>query len=220
MGVKVTARPAALAQALEGGIPETMKRAAMYLQSSADRKIRAGVGPANSPLTAGIKRGNLTLRDTNSLARGIAPHSGATWADAATNKKQAHILQYGGVIRPKKAKALWIPAGPETRRLMTKYGAGTPAQLIAAMGADGYGFFRRPSSKVFCAYKKSMGKGGGKNPALRKNAKVFALFIVRSSVTIPARPFLYIDGRDMGNLMAIISLGIETKIREKWGKKK
>jgi phage gpG-like protein len=219
MGVKVVARPAALAQVLEGGIPEAMRQAAAYLRSSADRKIKAGVPPPNSPLTAAIKRGNLTLRDTNSLAASIAPHSGATWADASTNKKQARILQEGGVIRPKKAKALWIPAGPETRRLMTKYGATSPARLIAAMEADGYGFFKHPESKVFCAYKKSTGKGEGKNLTLHKNAKVFALFIVRSSVTIPARPFLYIDGRDMENLMAIISLGIEKKI-ENWEKKK
>jgi phage gpG-like protein len=220
MGVKVVARPGPLARALEGGIPEAMRRAAAYLQSSADRKIKTGVPPANSPLTASIKRGNLTLRDTNSLAASIAPHSGASWADASTNKRQARILQEGGVIRPTKAKALWIPAGPETRRLMTRYGAASPARLIAAMRADGYGFFKRPDSKIFSAYKKSMAKGEGKNLTLRKNAKVFALFIVRASVTIPARPFLYIDGHDMGNLMAIITLGIEKKIKEKWGKKK
>jgi phage gpG-like protein len=213
MGVKIVRRPGPLAPRLAGGIPETMKRAAQYLQSSADRKIKSGVPPANSPLTAKIKRGSQTLRDSNSMARGIASHSGELWADAGTRAKQARLLQEGGTIRPKKARALWIPAGPKTRDLMKRrYGVQTPAALIKAMKADGYDGFYTPLSKVYCMYKKGKAlKRGGTGKA----GEPFALFIVRSSVTIPARPFLYIDGRDETYLTDLVRQGIVKELGRK-----
>jgi phage gpG-like protein len=203
MGVKVVYRPAALARRIASGIPMAMKRASLYLQSSADRKIKTGVPPPNSPLTAKIKSGAQTLRDSGGLAQSIAPHSGAAWADASTNKSQAKILQEGGTIRPKNARSLWIPAGPRTRTLMRAYGAPSAAALINAMRADGYSFFKPPLSKVFCAVK---GKRG----------KPFALFIIRSWVKIPARPFLYIDKKDEAFLTALV----EDAVMKALGKKK
>jgi phage gpG-like protein len=200
MGVKIVKRPPSCAPLLAGGIPETMSRAAAYLRSSADRKIKAGVPPPNSPLTARVKQGNQTLRDSGALARSIAPHAGALWADASANLIYARILQYGGTIRAK-GRGLWIPAGPETRRLMKRYGAKSPGALIKTMKANGYGFFYTPLSKVFCAVK---GKRG----------KPFALFVVRSSVTIPARPFLHIDQKDEAYLAALIRRGIVQKLKE------
>jgi phage gpG-like protein len=205
MGVKILHRPKLYGKALQDGIPETMKRASEYLRSSADRRIKSGVRPANSPLTIKIKRGDQTLRDSGDLAGSIASHSGATWADASTNKKQARLLQEGGTIRPKNARALWIPAGPMTRTLMKRYGAQRPGELIKAMKADGYGFFVTPLSKVFCAYKKGRAL---KNGGTGKDGKASALFIIRSSVTIPARPFIYIDDRDEQFLTGLVRRGI------------
>jgi phage gpG-like protein len=202
MGVKVAYRPPAYAGRISSGIPETMKKAAAYLQSSADRKIKKGVPPPNSPLTAKIKQGAQTLRDSGDLAQSIAPHSGAAWADASTNKPQAQILQNGGTVKPKKARALWIPAGPRTRALMKTYRAQSPAALIAAMKADGYSFFKTPLSKTFCAVK---GKRG----------KPFALFIIRSSVKIPARPFLCIDEQDEAFLTSLIRESIMKELKKR-----
>jgi phage gpG-like protein len=202
MGVKVVHRPPPLAPRLAGGIPETMRKAAAYLRSSADRKIKNGVPPPNAPLTAAVKRGNQTLRDSGNLARSIASHSGATWADASTREKQARLLQEGGTIRPKRARALMLPAGPMTRTLMKRYGAHTPRDLFRLMEIDGYTFFRR--KKVYMAKK---GKRG----------KEFALFIVRMSVTIPARPFLYIDGRDAAYLFNLVVGGIKQALQKKEG---
>jgi phage gpG-like protein len=214
MGVKIVHRPAPLAPRLAGGIPETMRKAAAYLRSGADRRIRDGVPPANSPLTAALKRGSQTLKDSGDMARGIAPHSGALWADASSNAKQARLLQEGGTIRPKKARALWIPAGLKTRELMKERGAHTPGDLIRIMKADGYGWFYTPLSKVYCMYKKGKAlKGGGTG----KDGKPFALFIVRSSVTIPARPFLYIDGRDASYLFNLVVAGIKNALKGKGG---
>ena len=212
MGVKITHKPQLNYQALMKGIPDTMRKAGAYLKSSADRRIKAGVAPANSPLTAKVKSGNQTLRDSGDLARSIAAHSGPLWADASSNKKQARLLQEGGVIRPKKAKALWIPAGPETRRLMKHYGAKSPGELIRILKADNYGGFITPLSKVYCMYKKA---GKGKNGRKIKEGKPFMLFIVRSSVTIPARPFLKIEKKDEEFLLNLIRAGIQKELGKK-----
>jgi phage gpG-like protein len=214
MGVKIVHRPRPLSPRLKEGIPETMRKAAAYLRSSADRKIRDGVPPPNSPLTSSIKRGGQTLKDSGDMARGIASHSGALWADASTNAKQARLLQEGGIIRPKKAKALWIPAGPKTREMMKRYGAHTPGDLIKAMESDDYKGFYTSSSKVYCMYKKGKAlKGGGTG----KGGKPFALFIVRSSITIPPRPFLYIDGKDASYLFNLVVSGIRGALNKKGG---
>jgi phage gpG-like protein len=195
MGVKIVHRPPAYAGRLAGGIPGTMQKAAAYLRSGADRKIRDGVPPPNSPLTAAVKRGNQTLRDSGDLARSIASHSGALWADASTNKKQARLLQEGGTVSARRAKALMLPAGPMTRTLMKRYGAHSPRDLFRLMEIDGYEIFRPKGKRVYLARK---GKRG----------KPFALFIARSSVSIPARPFLYIDGRDEAYLVELVRGGI------------
>ncbi|MDR0878939.1 MAG: phage virion morphogenesis protein [Treponema sp.] len=199
MGVKIVSRPPLYGKALEEGIPATMHRAAEYLRSCAERRIKNGVQPPNSPLTISIKRGDKTLRDSDDLVRGIAVHSGATWADASTNKKQARLLQEGGTIRPKNARALWIPSGPNTRKKMKDYGAFSPGALIRAMKADGYTFFKK--GKAFIA---------------KKGKDVFMLFIIKDSVTIPARPFLHIDAKDEEFLTKLIQEGIR---KEMGGKK-
>jgi phage gpG-like protein len=199
MGVKIVHLPPKYAKALKGGLPETMKKASMYLQSSANRKINKGVPPPNSPLTQAVKKGDKTLRDTNQLAQSIAPHSGDLWADASTNLKYARILQFGGIIKSK-GKGLWIPWSDKTRSLARRYGATSPRQLIAAMKDDGYSFFYTPLSKVYMAKK---GKRG----------KPFILFLVRGSIKIPARPYMHVDDADRAYLIKLIRAGIIAKLK-------
>ncbi len=200
MGVKVVKRLPDYAEALKGGLPDTMKKAAKYLRSSANRKINKGVAPENAPLTQKVKGGSKTLRDNNTMAASIAPHSGPLWADSSTNAKQARILQEGGTVTAKRAKALYIPAGPKTRAMIRKYNASSPGDLISKMEADGYEFFYTKLSKVLFAKK--------------KHGKPFLLFIVRRSVKIPARPFLYIDDNDERYLTNLIRAGVRKKLEE------
>jgi len=203
MGVKVVHRPPDYAKLIGAGLAPVMKKAAMYMQSSALKKIRGGIAPANAPLTQEVKRGSQTLRDRGELMQSIAPHSGDLWADASTNLKYARIQQEGGTITAKNAKALFIPAGAKTRTLMRSYGAWTPRSLISVMEAD-HGFFR--AGRVFFAYKKSTGKSG-------RRGKEFALFIISHSVKIPARPFLYFDEKDDAYLLKLIQEGVANALK-------
>lgn len=187
MGVQVTKSVGELAKRLRSGSLEpAMRRLSKYLVSSAVRKINGNIPPENAPITQEVKQGNKTLRDDGQLMASIAPQSGKDWAAAQTNKKQAKILQEGGTVTAK-GKSLAIPASYQTRLLMRRYNAQKPRELIEAMKADGYSVFRLKK------------EGGGSTNILlakKKRGEPFALFILKKSVKIPARPYLYLDEAD------------------------
>ena len=187
MGVQITKHIGELSKRLKSGSLEpTMRSLSKYLVSSAVRKINGNIAPENAPLTQEVKQGNKTLRDNGALMASIAPQNGTTWAAAQTNLKYAKINQEGGTITAK-GKALAIPASHQTRVLMRKYNAQKPRELIEAMKADGYGLFR---------LKREGGESTNILMAKKGRGKPFALFLLKKSVRIPARPFLYIDDRD------------------------
>lgn len=197
MGVQITKRIGELSERLKkADLSPTMRKVSSYLVSSAVKKINAGVPPENAPLTQAVKKGNKTLRDNGQLMSSIAPQSGKAWAAAQTNLKYARIQQEGGEIRGG-PKGLWIPASAKTRTLMRKYNAQKPGELIQAMKGDGYSFFR--TGKVFCA--KS------------KRGKPFALFVIKKSVKIPARPFLHIDEKDEKHIQREIRNGVREALK-------
>ena len=187
MGVQVTKSVGELSKRLRSGSLEpTMRRVSKYLVSSAVRKINGNIPPENAPLTQEVKQGNKTLRDNGQLMASIAPQNGKDWAAAQTNKKQAKILQEGGTVTAK-GKSLAIPASYQTRLLLRRYNAQKPRELIEAMKADGYSVFRLKK------------EGGGSTNILlakKKRGEPFALFILKKSVKIPARPYLYLDEAD------------------------
>ena len=180
MGVQITKSIGQISKRLKGGVLEpTMRKLSNHLVSSAVGKINGNIPPENAPLTREVKQGDKTLRDNGQLMASIAPHNGNDWASANSNLKYAKINQEGGTITSK-GKGLWLPASAETRRLMRKYNAQKPGELIDAMKGDGYSCWR--TGKVFCAKK--------------KKGEPFALFVIKDSVNIPARPFLYISEQD------------------------
>ena len=70
---------------------------------------------------------------------------------------------------------------------MRKYNAQKARELIEAMRADGYSVFKM---------KDDNGKSTNILLAKKGRGKPFALFLLKKSVKIPARPFLYIDNAD------------------------
>ena len=93
----------------------------------------------------------------------------------------------------KNARSLAIPAGARTRTLMRQYGA-TPRSCIDGMKAGGYSVWTVKA------------KGGSSVVMARKGKRgiPFALFILKRSVKIPARPFLFIDELDEKVILATI----------------
>ena len=188
MGVQITKRVGELSKRIKSGCLEpTMRKISKHLVSSAVGKINKGVPPENAPLTKELKQGDNTLRgDTGNLMGSIAPHNGTDWAAASTNLAYAKINQEGGTITAK-GRALAIPASYKTKLLMRKYNAQKARELIEAMRADGYSVFKM---------KDDNGKSTNILLAKKGRGKPFALFLLKKSVKIPARPFLYIDNAD------------------------
>ncbi len=177
MGVSILTQPPELSKKLQAKMkaqmPQLMDRCSRVMQSAIQDTINKGVPPPNAPLTAAVKGGKGTLRDNRDLAGSISAHHGDNWASSGTNKKQAWVLQHGKTIMSK-GKGLWLPANANTRTLYRQYNAQTPGQLITAMKSAGFKFFR--VKNVYCAQS--------------KKGQPFALFIVKKSVTIPARRFV------------------------------
>lgn len=188
MGVEITKCAGEIAARLKNADMTAAFRAmSKELVTSAVRKINAGVAPENAPLTQSVKRGNKTLRDTGALMASIAPQNGRDWAAAQTNLPYARMMQEGGTVTAK-GRALALPASSRTRKLMREFNAQKPRELVEAMKAAGY--------SVFVSKKAGTDEGGVLMAKKGTRGKPFALFIIRRSVKIPARPFLYIDEKD------------------------
>lgn len=182
----------------ESALEPTMQKLSKFLVSSAVKKINGDVPPANSGLTQDVKQGNKTLRDNGQLMASIAPQNGKTWAAANTNVKYAKINQEGGTVQGK-AKGLWLPAGARTRTLSRQYNAQSAGELISAMRSAGYSFYR--IKNVFMAKK--------------KKGEPFPLFVIKKSVTIPSRPFLYINDEDEQYITSEIQKAIHNALEAK-----
>ena len=164
-----------------------MDRVGAYAASASVARIRDGMEPSNAPLTRSYKKGsNTTLRDTGKLQGSITHRAMPFSAAWGTNEIQARLLHEGGTVRPKKAKKLAIPAGWRTRRLMRRYGE-TPRSCIQRMRESGdYNVWTSKSGKAVLAKRKTVAG----------QAKLFVLFVLLDSVTVPSRPFLRLDDRD------------------------
>ncbi len=142
------------------------------------KNISNGNWTPNAPLTQAVKQNNKPLRDKGQLLASIAYRVEPDKAVIGTIHPAAEILHNGGVIRPKSARYLTIPANAEARAFMRRFGA-TPRKCIEGMKSAGYSIWF-----VF-------GKGG-KWVFAKKGAKgkLHLLFLLKTSVTIPARPFM------------------------------
>ena len=146
--------------------------------SITQRRIHRGVPPPNAPLTRAVKQGKDplrgTLKDDGYLLSSINYRVGLNKVAWGSDRPYARIQQFGGVVRAKGSKRLAIPASPETRTLMRRYGT-TPRECIEGLKRAGW--------QVWIKGNAILGKRG-------KKGKIRTLFILKSSVRIPARPFL------------------------------
>ncbi len=153
---------------------QVLERIGSLAVSLVQKNIEQGSWAPNASLTASVKQGNKPLRDRGQLLSSITYRVEGQMVVVGTNHPAAEILHNGGVIRPVKSKALAIPAGPWVRTLMR----GTdlqPRVMLEQLRSSGWSIWRQGNVV--------MGrKQGSKEPV--------PLFILRTSVTIPARPFM------------------------------
>lgn len=147
--------------------------------SLVQKNITEGAWKENAPLTQDVKGNNIPLRDKGLLLSSFSHRREASSVVIGTSYRPARILHDGGVIRPRSAKYLTIPAGAKTRALMRRYGA-TPRACIEGMKAAGW--------RVWPYF----GKGNPVICASIRDQTPICVFILKRSVTVPARPFTHL----------------------------
>lgn len=166
-----------------------MKELSLMALSAIQKNIENGIKPDNAPLTALVKQGKQTLHDMGTLRSSLNARSTETEAVVATNVRYAHIHnpedgRTQTVIRPKSSKYLCLPASSYTRTLLRRYDW-SPREVIEGLRAKEYAVYR--------PYKKGSRTRANVIMAKKKRKEPFALFILKTSVTIPARPFMFLS---------------------------
>lgn len=108
---ETAARLTRLSKGLEERL-ELHEALGLELREATDRRFRRGVDPDGRPWPKSLRaymQGGQTLRDTGLLQSSVtfmADRRGLDFGVIGSNLKYARIHQYGGVIRPKKGRAL------------------------------------------------------------------------------------------------------------------
>ncbi len=165
---------------------------APYLTRDIQNRIRHWSQPPNAPLTQQLKGRNNPLVNTGELRASITHKVQGSQMIIGTNKVYAPLVHNGGVIRPKKADTLMIPATRKIRRLVDIRGVrGTINFFKESLGAD-----------LHWTPKSLIGSGGVNlrdygvkltqqfDDAGNALPQGYLLFVRKRAVTVPARPFL------------------------------
>lgn len=168
----------------------------LYMTSQVQKRIKDGIPPANSTITQEYKSNDHTLRDTGVYMasfnyRVLNNHT----VRIGTAQKQARILQNGGTISAKKAKALYIPAGAMTRKFERAAGVKDSASssvrgVINYLETSGY--------TVWWTKGAVMAKKG------KKGADI-PVYYLKKSVTIPARKHLYVSDENRADIRRMVA---------------
>ena len=170
---------------------QLMEQIGIQMETSTIEKINNLKEPPNSPLTILNKKGDKPLKDTGHLISSITYIAEDRRVIIGTDRGYAHIQQFGATITPKNAEKLAIQFGWKMRREVKKYGS--IKGVLEAYKKQGY--------KVWFTEKAIVGKKG------RGKAKV--LFIRKSKVKIPKRPFLYLSDEDKEEITQIVKEKIQ-----------
>lgn len=170
------------------GINRTLQNRSRFVDATQNMMIRETalgfrkqVDPDNKPWNPLKYRQGQALRDTGQLLNSIVSRQFARKTNdevaIGTNLIYAPLHNYGGTIRPVKAKMLAIPLRREARRL------GSPRKLKD-------GFIQRSQKGNLIIFRKS-------------GAEIIPMFVLKDQVVIPARKFLGWGSRNVPPILAI-----------------
>jgi len=168
--------------------------------SSTRQRFRSGYGPDNTkwpPSRRALEGGGRTLRDSGDLAGSITGEFGESFAAVGTNKIKAAIHQFGGTIKPDKAKALAIPISREARKALGPRKFGRELELIWPKG-----------SKFGWLVENQAGRGPS-----GKGAQSIFHYRLAKKVEMPARSFLGISTLDRHNIQDDLRTYYKRKVR-------
>lgn len=161
-----------------GDMSPAMRSLARVLKQGAQLRFRSGQGPdghAWKKSRRAAEEGGQTLSLTRRLRNSITTAATPTSASVGTNVIYAAIHQFGGVIRARKGPFLAIPITAQARN------AGSPTRM--------------PGLHVWQTLKGQYVMGDEKGTVH---------FLLRTQVTMPARPFLGASAADRAELVKVL----------------
>ena len=180
-------------------IRDTAEELEVLAVSGMRRSLNAGESPDGTPLQPLTfprpQGGSKPLLNRGQLAASMSASVSESEIALRANAPGARIQQFGGTIVPTRAKALAIPL------------------TVEAVRAGSARNFPRP---LFVLKKKDGGPGGALAEAVGqgKNKSVRVHYLLRMSVTIPARPYLGVSddtkdrmGRVLSERLAALAVG-------------
>lgn len=162
---------------LGGDMEPQMQNLARVLKTGAQLRFRQGNGPDGAPWQPSrraAEEGGQTLTLTGRLRRSLTTAATRTTATIGTNDIRAAIHHFGGVIRAKRGPFLSIPITPQARK------SGSPRNFPGKL-----------------AVQQTL-----KGQHILVDEKGVAHYLLRRSVTMPARPFLGASADDRTELIA------------------
>ncbi|NOU49972.1 hypothetical protein HG263_05405 [Pseudoalteromonas sp. JBTF-M23] len=147
--------------------------------------------PGNSALTRRLKGNKGPLKDTGELRASIAYTTRNDSLLVGTNKAHAPLLNNGGVIKPKTAKMLTIPA---TRQVKLQTNIRGVRGFLSSLESRGWSIVWRGGSVLGTPPVGQKGIGLKLPAKLDKNGKkqrpAYLLFYRKKQVVVPARRFM------------------------------
>jgi phage gpG-like protein len=161
-----------------------MNRLSAFLLRCAMHKFDKGGGAVPwTPSRRALLAGRKTLNQHGYLRNSLRRMHDSGMAGIFTNYFSARIHEEGGVIRPRKAKALAIPIDPIS---IDKTPAMFPGAFIPRTGKDG----ERKNVILW-------------RPA--KGEKAISIFLLLKSVTMPARPYIAPTDQELQQVDPLLS---------------
>ena len=164
-----------------------MDQIGMYMTRSVLKTFQAGGRPKWPASIRAMREGGRTLTLSGRLRSSVSHVADKQYVDIGANTIYAAMQQTGGLIRPKRKKALAVPLTKEARR----------AQENVDSVRDIPDLFFIPT------------KGGGDTIGIlaRKKARdksIVPWFALKTKVKIPARPYLVFQESDIRYIMRSI----------------
>ena len=176
-----------------------------FLESTVQQNITDPVSPhvPNAPLTMTIKGSKHELTDTGELRASIKSMATENDIIVGSQLKKAPVLHFGAKIKPKKAQKLALPA---TRNVAKMTDLRNVKGTLDFLKNSGWKIFFK--DKYIGGIKPIGGKALGLKSKYydkksKKNKPFYILYIRKEEVTIPPRPFLFLNNNQINELKQI-----------------
>ena len=168
-----------------------LKEIAPVVRDFIVENIKKGDHKPNSPMTKSLKGSSKPLMDTGQLRASITYIVNKDELKVGSPLNYAPIHQFGATIAPKVAKKLTLPATKKVRKLTMAKGIKGTLNMLEGMGYKVV--FLKKSILAIPPENVKKGKYG----LALKGQDGEVVYIRKDKVVIPARPFLYLDDKQV-----------------------